>query len=376
MGEKWLVGDVIRGLLALLGAILSCVRWLIVRKHLKGRNSISRLLMMTFFNGLLLAGFNVGAHEPVFMGWRAFLVMSTATNFTLATIGMYIVILVIAARSRQLSYSGKKNADRLVKATKLWWLVVAFLMLTGMVGTLITDSYSFAMLRHLAMAAVVLSCFSITYEVWKIRLQVAKHIRSLGTQEKWLENKLKLVLLEQSGRKGNIQEFDIRHELGNVKGMKLMNSKIKTRLTILLSVGIVAIILAEAILLYATFSALQNSNGRTYSEGVIHDSQSWSIQIEIMFDFQIAFNFYFIYYPSIHKSENKDASIATMVIQAGVLRSSNNDVKQTSKIKGYLKRSQPSMKSRLGFCFFRKSIVWMVDVNMWVCGCVSLSWCV
>ena len=130
-----------------------------------------RIFAMSALNGLLLVAFYIGAHQPLFVGWRIYLTLSTLNNGLLATCIIYICLILMAGRANmRKNFQKKPRTYPTIVGLAIFWMIYVI----SYVGTMITDLNIYSSLRHLASAmSAFLSSSQLIWELLQYRFQVS-----------------------------------------------------------------------------------------------------------------------------------------------------------------------------------------------------------
>jgi hypothetical protein len=170
----YLVSDSIRAGISFLSVVFGMYR--------KTSNSDTRrILAMAALNGLLLVAFYIGAHQPLFVGWRIYLTLSTLNNGLLATCIIYICLILMAGRAMMRNFQKKTPTYTPTYPTIVGLAILWMIFIIGYVGTMITDLNIYSSLRHLGSAIAALLSFS--HLIWAL-LQYRFKVSNIMFQSK------------------------------------------------------------------------------------------------------------------------------------------------------------------------------------------------
>eukprot|EP00472_Partenskyella_glossopodia_P011923 CAMPEP_0197541092 /NCGR_PEP_ID=MMETSP1318-20131121/66968_1 /TAXON_ID=552666 /ORGANISM="Partenskyella glossopodia, Strain RCC365" /LENGTH=451 /DNA_ID=CAMNT_0043100229 /DNA_START=66 /DNA_END=1421 /DNA_ORIENTATION=+ len=287
----YLVSDSIRAGIS----FLSVVYGIMCRKTTN--SDTRRIFAMSALNGLLLVAFYIGAHQPLFVGWRIYLTLSTLNNGLLASCIIYICLILMSGRAVMCSQKKPPKYPTIVLLAILW-----IVNIIGYVGTMITDLNIYSSLRHLISAVATSVCSSqLTWTLVQYRSHMSKIMRS---------SKAQVQNVKQELAKDTSQKRLVLHSKKMQKRMdKYGKIKLKLDLLALTAASLGAIASGTLIVDF-----LSQANLNSYSERVELEANggNHTIQLEISYFIQVFINLWIIYYSTVPIS-NKEKPRPTIM---------------------------------------------------------------
>jgi len=243
-----------------------------------------RIFAMSALNGLLLVAFYIGAHQPLFVGWRIYLTLSTLNNGLLASCIIYICLILMSGRAVMCSQKKPPKYPTIVLLAILWIVYII-----GYVGTMITDLNIYSSLRHLVTAiAAILSSSQLIWTLVQYRFKMS----DIMLQSKEQMRNLEQQLARDTGR----SELNLYMKEMQKRTDKYGAVKLKLDLLALTAASLGAI---------ASFTLINDfigqANLNSYSEAVELEANGGkhNIRLEIGYSIQVLINVWIIFYSTV-----------------------------------------------------------------------------
>jgi len=151
---------------------------------------------MSISAGVVLIVFNIGTHDPLYIGWRANVILTSIINTLFGSCVLYCALLITYTRFRRLkganTYDRVQSLKRQIILVKVGWVSFLVLMAVGGIGTAVTSSYYFSAVRHIGLAIVaIIAAFPFNTGLHALRMQLKHLIRDNQNQIAMLKGKMK-----------------------------------------------------------------------------------------------------------------------------------------------------------------------------------------
>eukprot|EP00466_Bigelowiella_natans_P011289 jgi/Bigna1/87268/estExt_fgenesh1_pg.C_180137 len=160
----WAISDSIKGFLSLL--IFGYALWLI--QNPTKNVALMRIRYLTICLSGILVVFFLGVHEPLFFGWRFYLIGTAVVMILAMDTFLYLALVFSSALYTLLSN------------TETGILLVSTVQITSVIGVLVTDEFSWNAGRHLALAlAMLIGGSYFIYSLHRLRGMIMKTRQNL-----------------------------------------------------------------------------------------------------------------------------------------------------------------------------------------------------
>jgi len=124
-----------------------------------------------------------GAHEPIYFGWKAFLLLGASSVICIGSTAMYVLYVFVRAR-----YGATHLSSELPKTIKsifrVSYSVAVVAMLVGTFGTLATDSLRWNAIRHVSLLVMSLAGITVMiHSIVVLRSEIESHRRQMSSKD-------------------------------------------------------------------------------------------------------------------------------------------------------------------------------------------------
>eukprot|EP00468_Gymnochlora_sp_CCMP2014_P000008 CAMPEP_0167740180 /NCGR_PEP_ID=MMETSP0110_2-20121227/128_1 /TAXON_ID=629695 /ORGANISM="Gymnochlora sp., Strain CCMP2014" /LENGTH=267 /DNA_ID=CAMNT_0007624033 /DNA_START=142 /DNA_END=945 /DNA_ORIENTATION=- len=224
----------------------------------------------------------LGAHEPLYFGWQAYLVLSAVTNVMSALIGLYVTYSIARA-----NYIAANLGGEFPSWSELFFkLLAVFLSLCNVVSVIVvlaTDHSDVNALRHVSITVLALFISGyLEYSFISLRRQVKQLYKDSVSRAQHTPNKNRDIVLADTNQPMDSDaqldsEIKVGDEISEDPVNASENSRITERILKKVTVLLVAVpIVAAAVIATLLYAITQTVSHETYSKSVDTESREYS----------------------------------------------------------------------------------------------------